>query len=293
MTIRRAINSAFRRLIKRLSGYGLRQYVPLMNFFYKKLNKFLSPTKVIVQGHIMYLDDGDSLGLAVNGEYEAAETRIIQEQISAGQVVLDIGANIGYFTLNFARLVGERGKVYAFEPDPVSYEILKRNIDSNGYRNVILESAAVSNVSAQGFLQRDKYNNLDHQLIYESNRSKDITVSAIRLDDYFGLIALQVDFIKMDIQGAELLAFEGMHNILLRSKHVKLLTEFWPIGLEHFSGLNSAAHYLDELDRFGFDIFEIDRTQGVLFQRSFKELLEKYPPASRKYTNLLCVRRVE
>lgn len=289
--MKRIIYSAFRRLVKRASGYGLRQRVPLANLFYQKLNKFLSPTRVYVDDHIMYLDDADSLGLAVNEEYEIAETRIVQEQISAGQVVLDIGANIGYFTLKFARLIGDQGKVYAFEPDPDSFRILKRNILSNEYQNVILEPVAVSNVSAQAFLERDKYNNLDHQLVYESKSSKVIAVQTIRLDDYFRFINEPVDFIKMDIQGAEVLAFEGMHEIVLRSKCLKLLTEFWPIGLQHFGGTNGAAHYLHELERFGFDIFEVDKMSGALFLRSSIELLEKYLPSSRTYTNLLCVRR--
>ena len=293
LSMQRKVYSAFRRLVAKVSGYGFRRYLPGVNLIYKKLNKFLSPVSVNVQGHIMFLDDDDSLGLAVHGEYETAETKIIQEQVSLGQIVLDIGANIGYFTLNFARLVGEQGRVYAFEPDPISFEILKRNVNSNGYQNVILEPIAVSNVSARAFLQRDKYNNLDHQLVRESKSSKDMAVRTIRLDDYFHSIPESVDFVKLDIQGAEGLALEGMRNLLLRSRHAKLLTEFWPVGLERFGGINSAAHYLHELERLGFDFFEIDKISNAFFQRSSEELLKKYLPSSRKYANLLCIRGIE
>lgn len=275
----------------RFSGYGLRKYLPGVNLLYKNLNKALSPSSIFVQGHRMYLDDGDSLGLSVKGEYEPIETKIIQEHIFADQVVLDIGANIGYFTLKFARLVGPRGRVYAFEPDPISFEILKRNVQSNGYKNVVLEPMAVSNVSAQAFLHRDKYNNLDHQLVNEFRSLKDISVKTIRLDDYFQAIPESIDFIKLDIQGAEVLALDGMYALLLRSKSVKILTEFWPIGLVRFGGTNGAAYYLDKLEGLGFEFFEVNQMSHALSQKTPKELLETYLPASGKYVNLLCVRQ--
>jgi FkbM family methyltransferase len=291
--MKKLIYRTFRRLVSWVSGYGLRERFPWINLLYKKVSKSLSPRKVIVQGHVMYLDDGDSLGLAIHGEYESSETRIIQKEVTVGQVVLDIGANIGYFTLNFARLVGEQGRVYAFEPDPVSFEILKRNVVANRYHNVILESKAISNLTAEAFLQRDQYNNLDHQLLTESKSSNDISINTIRLDDYFSSVESEVDFIKMDIQGAEILALQGMRNILLRRRCVKLLTEFWPFGLEHVGGKNSASQYLHELEDLGFVIFEINGIRGELHLTSSKELLEKYLPSSRNYANLLCVRKDE
>jgi hypothetical protein len=124
---------------------------------------------------------------------------------------------------------------------------------------VIIESTAVSNLTAQAFLQRDKFNNLDHQLVRESVSPKDLEVSTIRLDDYFQSIPGAIDFIKLDIQGAEALALEGMQDLLLRSKRVKLLTEFWPAGLERLGGTNNPAYYLHQLQRLEFDLFEIDK----------------------------------
>ena len=93
----------------------------------------------------MFLDSVDSLRLSFNGVYEPCETEFVMNEIKKGDVVLDIGANIGYYTLIFARLVGEEGKVFAFEPDPENFALLKKNVEINGYHNVVLVQKAISN----------------------------------------------------------------------------------------------------------------------------------------------------
>lgn len=288
--MKKILHSVFRRLAGKISGYGLRRHIRWIDLVYKKVNRFLSPENIFIDGYLMFLDEGDSLGLGVKGWYETGETRVVYEKITSGQTVLDIGANIGYFTLKFARLVGPNGKVYAFEPDPNTFLILKKNIDVNGYRNVVLESMAVSNKSSSAFLQRDKYNNLDHRLAYNSRGEADLPIQAVSLDDYFQSTPVAIDFIKMDIQGAELLALDGMQKILSCSKSIRLLTEFWPMGLEQCSGKDSAMLYLQKLHDLGFDIFEINPLNGALVNMIFEDLLENYAPSSGKYTNLLCVR---
>jgi len=100
------------------------------------LNRRKTTPKIVnVLGHKMYLDDLDTLHLAINGIWEPLETNLIKNKIKEGDIVLNIGANIGYYTLLIARLVGSNGKVFAFEPDLNNFKILKKNIEINNYKN--------------------------------------------------------------------------------------------------------------------------------------------------------------
>jgi FkbM family methyltransferase len=279
----------FRRFAKLFSGSGLRARYQWIDLLYKSLNRRLAPRSTIVLGHQMYLDPGDSMGLSLDHVYEPLETLLVQNYVKPGQVVLDIGANIGYYTLIFANLVGTAGRVYAFEPDPYSFETLKRNVTINGYRNVILEQKAVSNQNAQVRLGLDNFNNLDHRIISVDDKRRSVNVDVVRLDDYFLGGQESVDFIKMDIQGAEGLALYGMQSLLARSRAVTLLTEFWMAGLES-SGVG-ALKYLLELKKFGFQIYDV----GVdLYPKAEVEpmaLLEQFTRQPMKHTNLLCYRQ--
>ena len=73
----------------------------------------------------MTVDDEDSLGLSVFGQYEPCQTQLIKDNLREGEVFIDLGANIGYFTLIASKIVGPKGHVYAFEPNPVIFSILK------------------------------------------------------------------------------------------------------------------------------------------------------------------------
>ena len=180
-------------------------------------------------GHKMYLDAVDSLLLSMRGIYEPEETKLVESLVHRGHVVVDIGANIGYCTLQFAQLVGGTGKVIAFEPDPENFELLRRNVDANGY-DVTLERRAVSDVAGRLRLYKSILNRADYRNFDSHDGRPSLEIDAVRLDDYLRNLS-RVDFIKMDIQGAEGLALDGMIALLERSPGVKILTEFWPQGL--------------------------------------------------------------
>lgn len=127
-----------------LIGYGIGRLYPI-----QYLLKQLKSNFAVVQGHKMFLDSKDSLGLSLKGVHEEFETELVKRMIKRGDVVLDIGANIGYYTLIFAKIVGEDGKVFAFEPDPTNFALLKRNVEINGYKNILLVQKAVSNKSGK------------------------------------------------------------------------------------------------------------------------------------------------
>ncbi|QQS44048.1 FkbM family methyltransferase [Candidatus Roizmanbacteria bacterium] len=235
----------------------------------------------------MFLDKNDTLGLSLNGSYEEFETEIVQKEIKRGDVVLDIGANIGYYTLIFARLVGEKGMVFAFEPDPTNFALLKKNVEMNGYKNVVLVSKAVSDKSGTVRLYLCEENKGDHR-IYNSGDERDILdVECIRLDDYFDKNQ-HLDFIKMDIQGAEGLALQGMQELLKRNDSVKIITEFWPIGLKR-SGISTKT-VLTFLRDLGFSLYELDENTKQLDPVNITALLKNYTAQDERYTSLFCVK---
>jgi len=122
-------------------------------------------------------------------------------------VVVDIGANIGYYTLIFARLVGEQGRVFAFEPDPANFSLLAKNVAVNNYHNVELIQKAVSDQTGNARLYLSPKSTVDHRIYSSNDNRKFIDVEAVRLDDYFLDNNGKIDFIKMDIQGLKVKPF--------------------------------------------------------------------------------------
>ena len=119
---------------KIFGGKGLSKYSLIKRWKYYGLNNFRAEY-ANVQGSLMHLDKFDESDLSINGIYEPLETEIIKEKIQNGDIVIDIGASIGYFTLLLAKLVGTTGKVFAFEPEPSNFSLLNENIKLNKYNN--------------------------------------------------------------------------------------------------------------------------------------------------------------
>ena len=120
-----------------LSGSRISRHVKARNAAMRIIRATRRGT-IAVQGHRMIIDDsplGMGLELLVFGCYERPETDFVMGYIGEGDTVIDVGANIGYHTLLLARKVGRSGTVYGFEPEAGNFEILRNNVDNNGYRN--------------------------------------------------------------------------------------------------------------------------------------------------------------
>src|SRR3990170_1926947 len=253
-------------------------------FFYHNL-KPIGIVVIDVQGSKMYVDSRD-IGvtpfLLEWGFYEKYETELFKRLVKNGMVVVDVGANVGYYTLLAARLVGDEGKVFAFEPDPYNYNLLCKNIEVNGYGNVIPVQKAVSSKSGKRKLFLDKSNLGGHSLS-EANvdKSASITVEVTSLDDYFKNTDYKIDVLKMDVQGSEMEVLEGMTNTINQNDNLKIITEFWPMGLRN-SG-SSPAGFLNKLIEYGFALYQIGQSvERVNVDYLLRMLSDK------KFTALLC-----
>ena len=202
------------------------------------------------------LDDKNYLEpFSIDQLYEPGTTNFLKTILKKGMNVINIGANIGYFTLLAAREVGPDGKVFAFEPFPQTVELLKKNIDSNGYKNVEVISMAVSDRKEKSFLalKSDSGHNF---VTSASNKEYDsIEISTITADDYFDE-NLKIDFLIMDAEGYEPKILDGMKNILENNLTMQILTEYNPHTLQ--IAKTSGQKFLEKLEEFGFSIQVID-----------------------------------
>lgn len=287
MNVRKLLLAIYHKLGKPFMGYGFAQN-PFIKIVRNRTLSYLRQDVIEIDGHTILLDSHDSLGLSKHKVFEPFETEICKREIKPGDIVVDIGANIGYYTLIFARLVGPNGKVYAFEPDPNNFELLRANIEANGYKNVVLEQKAVLNKLGEAKLHISFGNNGDHRL-YDSNDGRSsILVEVVALDEYFKYRERAIDFIKMDIQGAEPGAFSGMRSLVQDNDNLKLTTEFWPAGLQRFGV--TGADYLKMLENSSFYLYEIDESRKRLERLDASTILEMYPTESEDHTNLLLVK---
>lgn len=227
----RPLYLAARRL---LLGTGISTVPPFSWIKQATLRGLRGKDRVPVLGSWMRRDPGDRLNLAVNGIYEPVDTAFVGRVVQSGDTVVDVGANIGYYTCYLARLVGPSGQVVAFEPAPDLIEILRDNVAYNGYANVQLENKAVTEKTGPLTLYMEEGRPEDNRIFKDEQdaaiRSEHV-VDGIRLDDIPFLSEHPPAFIKMDIQGAEIYAIRGMRRLLQESPQVCVLLEYWPYGL--------------------------------------------------------------
>ena len=206
------------------------------------------PKSITAHGMKFYLDSKDSTRLSIHPELEPGVAKFMRKKIKKGMIVIDAGAHIGYFTLFMARLAGDKGKVYAVEPDKNNISILKKNISANHISNVVTKMAAITSSSKPVKLYISDGVSWDHRIGYgkDEKKRKYRKVDGVALDK---LTKGRVDFIKMDIQGAELLAFNGAKKIFKNNKNLVVVVEFWPYGLSK-TGC-SANEMIGFLKRYG------------------------------------------
>jgi len=288
---RKTMRNPFFTLLKNtaiaLGGHGLGRIKWIRasyNFFFD----LLRPRSVTVQGHRMWLDDKDTLELAVHEVYEPMGTDLFKKEIQPGQIVLDIGANIGYYTLLAARLVGPTCRVYAFEPDPSNFKLLRKNVESNGYSNVVLINKAVSNQMGAARLYLSATNKGDHRLYDTGGEKRSTEVEIVALDEFFKSLDKKIHFIKMDIQGAEAAALEGAKNLILANPDLKIFTEFEPSNLRGFG--SDPPQYLRSLREMGFRLSEVSEKEKTVKPALPEDLLRRYTVENGEYTNLFCVK---
>ena len=267
-------------------GYGISKFYPI-KIIMKKFESNFKSDYAIVQGSKMFLDPGDSLDLSINGVYGELDTKIIREEIHEGDIVIDVGANIGYYTLIFAQLVGSSGKVFAFEPESKNFEILKKNIEINNYPNIVAEQKIVSDKSGIVKLFIAEHGIVGHRINQQKSSQKFIEVESIILDNYIKKLNLdnKINFIKIDVEGSEPKVLEGAKEIMQKSNQLKIFTEFNREAVEEY-GIEP-KEMIDLLYRNGFKIYLPNYKENKINLTNVNELLTSKETLLENI-NLLC-----
>ena len=166
---------------------------------------------------------------------DAVEIAWIRRLVRPGSNVLDIGANIGFYTCLLSDLVGSDGHVHAFEPEANNFRHLSAIAGRRS--NVILVPKAVSDCSEKLLIYTSPNLNVDHRTYQVKNYQQVLAVDGVSIDDYVKG-EFPIDFIKIDIQGYEHHALLGMERTIRANPAVAILSEFWPYG---FKQCNSSA----------------------------------------------------
>ena len=297
-----------RRVLVPLARIGARLPVvvnrrwPVLRSLKKYLLDRLRREQVEIDGHTLRLDATDSLRLGLGEVHEPEISKIMTRLLRPGDLVVDGGAHIGYHSLHMARLVGPRGRVEAFEPDPTNFELLEHNIAVNDYDNVNARDTAIWSRSCRKHLYLRDDHHGDHRLYDPGDERTRIEVQAVDLDSVLTSSLLSPRLIKLDLQGAELHALRGMQQTLLGAEDLALILELWPRGLRACG--SDPRELFTMLEASGFRVWEIDRRGRAPKRRSAEELLKHLDAGSaagrwrqalrsRDDVDILCLKRTD
>lgn len=238
--------------------------------------RFLTCT---AHGKRMILDSNDisiSPHLIINGHWEGWITKAFLRLVKEGMVVVDVGANVGYYSILAGGKIKAGGKLISFEANPEIYDILFSNIEINGLLGFseVVNKAVVDRSRELTFNVYHKHKGSSS--LWEDNsvslRYNDcvepIKVLGVSLDEYFP-VGTKIDLLKIDAEGSEPLIFKGAERVLVENERIIVIIEFAPDNLKSSGG---AFQFLEKIKELGFSIFSICK-DGSLRASSDEEIL--------------------
>jgi len=241
-------------------------------------NRVLTTT---IYGHPLFVDSRDlslTPQIILAGCWEPGITQAIMSLVKPGMTIVEIGANVGYYTTLLGQLVGPAGCVRAFEANPEVFDILTQNLAINGLiprvkaeRMLVCDTCGEREITV---LSRHRGSgsmlSFTDEFVTMFHDSKTVVrMPAITLDEYWTDHDIPIDMIKIDAEGSEPMIFEGMQRILAQT-HLRVICEF----LKPFfaGGSQSAELFLERLLGHGFTLQKITDS-GDIAPVSPRELL--------------------
>ena len=240
-----------RKIVKLFQFYHLRAFILIFRFIYFVIYQKINPNGFLLtqiydyKMKIPLKYDGIGRALYVYGSRELDHKWMIDNELSLGNVVLDLGANIGYYAIMEAKKIGRYGKIYAIEPDPRNIEFLEKNIKLNSIVDIFdFEQGAISNKNEKvEFVLSSKTNLSSFDLKKSKDNSNSINVQAYDLETYLKN-KKRVDLVRMDIEGHEIEVFESLINF---SKNFQNYLPKKIIFETHFRVYQKKKEYVQEI----------------------------------------------
>lgn len=191
----------------------------------------------------------------VEGIYEPECTNVFLSLLRPGDCVLDVGANIGYFTLLSSSLVGSEGRVHAFEASPKIAQMLQKNIGLNDVSNVVVHNEAVLDRSGFVKFYTGPEENLGLSSIQNTGNGSrvDAEVPCVKIDHMISTFPL-VRLVKIDVEGVEFLVLKGMLELIERDRPYIIL-EFTHALLQQMNC--DALTLFDYFAKYNYSLYEI------------------------------------
>ena len=246
---------------------------------------------VSFQLHVSYSDANISARIFANGVWEKNYTHVLEKILRKGDVFLDLGANIGYYSILAGKKIGADGRVFAFEPAKDNFELLCQNIKTNGLEEIVhpIQKAAGESqgkiplyAASEDPSDRIAYAGVKGAQVYDE-------IECVRPEDYlrenYGKWVDRIRVIKMDIEGFEPFACKGMER-LLKKKEVILFAE---LNYQRISDAGTSVNnYLKLLKDFGFHFSIIDASEKDLTMIVKPSSFEALSESRENHLDLLC-----
>lgn len=173
----------------------------------------------ILRGYWWLPACGGKILRILGGSYESDQTQFFQKLLHEGDTLLDIGANVGYYSLVSSKLVGKSGQVIAFEPEPTNFQFLEKHIRMNRCENIKAESVAISDKNGTA---KFKYGSGTGTGSLDD--SGELEVKTVRLDDFCTENSIVPNAIKIDVEGAEMSVLSGGQGTLESARPILFLS---------------------------------------------------------------------
>lgn len=237
-----------------------------------KSREFEHHSPIIPAGHCwmaevdtlrFWFDTGDSeMGLAIAmGNYERDSIELLKKTIKPGMHCIDAGANTGYYTCLMGKLVGQTGKVYAFEPMPTNFRMLQKNIEENSLC-AIVEAHELACSSNRTVIKATKLTNMLIAGFHEAGEQ--VTMDAVPVDE---IVEGSIDLLKIDVEGHEIEALNGMKKIIRNYRPIIFseINEYWLRTCANSSGKD----YLEYLNTLGYQVYNVKNPDIELRSNNF------------------------